>query len=138
MPPEPAPLGRRTLAFLIDQMVVLAVVLPPALVAGVAVDALVRPSQTRTVVFLVCMAVAFVYHFVLEWQYGRTVGKQVLGLAVVGADGSPLGVRGSFLRNALRLVDGLGYWSVAVGIILFRGDGKRFGDVVGRTLVVER
>ncbi len=47
-----------------------------------------------------------------------------------------LGVRGSFLRNAFRLIDGLGYWSVAVGVILYRGDGKRIGDVVGRTLVL--
>ena len=82
------------------------------------------------------MGVAFVYHFLLEWLTDLTIGKRLLGLRVVADDGTPLGVRGSLLRNALRLIDGLLYWGVAVAIILLRGDGKRLGDVVGRTLVV--
>jgi len=41
----------------------------------------------------------------------------------------------SFLWNAVRLVDGVEYWSVAV--LPLRGDGKRIGDVVGETLVAE-
>lgn len=135
--PVSAPLARRVPAFLVDQFVVLLLVVPPAFVAGVSLAELVRPGRTRTVIFLVLMAVAFVYHFLLEWLTGRTVGKRLFGLRVVADDGRPLGVVGSFLRNALRLIDGLGYWTVAVAIILVRGDGKRLGDVVGHTLVVE-
>lgn len=136
MAPDAAPLSIRTPAFLLDQLVVLLLVIPPALVNGVGFDELVSPGRTRTIVFLVLMAVAFGYHFLTEWLTGRTLGKQVFGLTVVADDGTPLGGRGSFLRNALRLIDGLGYWSVAVVVILYRGDGKRLGDVVGRTLVV--
>jgi len=136
MVPEPAPLRYRTPAFLLDQLVVILLVLPPVLAAGVPFDDVVSPGRTRRVVFLVLMAVAFVYHFVAEWLTGLTVGKRALGLRVVADDGAPLGVRGSLLRNALRLIDGLLYWGVAVAVILVRGDGKRIGDVVGRTLVV--
>jgi uncharacterized RDD family membrane protein YckC len=134
--PEPAPLSRRTPAFLLDQLVVILLVVPPAVAVGVPFEDVVSPGDTRQAIFLVLMGVAFIYHFLLEWLTGLTIGKRLLGLRVVADDGTPLGVRGSLLRNALRLIDGLLYWGVAVAIILFRGDGKRLGDVVGRTLVV--
>jgi uncharacterized RDD family membrane protein YckC len=135
--PAPASLVRRTPAFLVDQFAVLVLVVAPALLAGIEFDAIVSPGQTRRVIFLLLMAVAFVYHFSLELATGQTLGKWLFGLEVVRDDGRPLGVWGSFLRNALRLLDGLGYWSVAVAVILLRGDGKRIGDVVGQTLVVD-
>jgi uncharacterized RDD family membrane protein YckC len=134
--PAPAPLPRRTVAFLFDQAVVTALVVGPALAAGVMPAAVVSPGRTRALLFVAAMGVAFGYHFLLEWRTGRTLGKRLLGLRVVAADGSPLGAWGSFVRNALRLVDGLGYWTVAVAVIGYRGDGKRLGDALGRTLVV--
>ena len=132
--PTPAPLRVRTPAFLCDQLVVTLLVVGPALALGYRAELLTPPE--RTWAFLAAMAVAFLYHLLAEWLTGTTLGKRVFGLRVVGDEGSPLDFRGSFLRNALRLVDGLGYWSVAVAVILFRGDGKRLGDWVGRTLVV--
>lgn len=136
MAPEPASLVVRTPAFLLDQAVVSLLVVGPALLVGVPFAELLAPGRTRTVVFLLLMAVAFGYHFLAEWLTGRTLGKRLFGLRVVGDDGSRLGVRGSFVRNVLRLVDGLGYWTVAVVVIVYRGDGKRLGDVLGHTLVV--
>jgi uncharacterized RDD family membrane protein YckC len=126
----------RTPAFLFDQFVVGVVVVGPALALGTAPRALVTPGRTRTVVFLALLAVAFVYHFAFEWRDGRTPGKRLLGLRVVSDDGGPVDDRASFLRNALRLVDGLGYWTVAVLVLAYRGDGRRVGDVAGGTLVV--
>jgi len=108
----------------------------PAIGVGVSPVEVVSPGATRRNLFVLLMGIAFVYHFVLELRTGTTLGKRLFGLRVVSDDGGSLGASGSFLRNALRLVDGLGYWSVAVAIILIRGDGKRLGDAVGRTLVV--
>jgi uncharacterized RDD family membrane protein YckC len=133
-PPDPAPLRVRTPAFLLDQLVVTVLVVGPALALGYRADLLTPPE--RTWAFLAAMAVAFLYHLFAEWLTGTTLGKRVFGLRVVADDGTPLTVRGSFIRNALRLVDGLGYWSVAVAVVLVRGDGKRLGDWAGRTLVV--
>lgn len=134
--PSPAPLPRRTVAFLIDQAAVLVLVVVPAVLLGVPAVRVVAPGRTRTLLFLAAMAVAFLYHWVLEWRTGQTLGKRFLGLRAVHDDGRPLSLGGSFRRNALRLIDGLGYWTVAVVVILARGDGKRLGDVVGRSLVV--
>ncbi|MFC7211159.1 RDD family protein [Natronoarchaeum sp. GCM10025321] len=137
MTPVPAPLTIRTPAFLLDQVVVTCLVVPPVLGLGVEFGTIVSPGEPRQLVFVALMAVAFAYHFLAEWLTGRTLGKELFNLRVLADDGSALGLRGSFLRNALRLIDGLGYWSVAVFVILLRGDGKRIGDVVGRTLVVQ-
>jgi len=136
--PTPAPLTRRTPAFLFDQLVVLALVVPPGLLGSATVDDLLSPGETRQLVFIVLMAVAFVYHFLLAWVTGQTLGKAVFGLKVVGSNRRELTFSESLLRNALRLVDGLLYWGVAVAVILFRGDGKRIGDVVADSLVVEK
>lgn len=132
--PAPAPLRVRTPAFLLDQLVVTLLVVGPALALGYRTELLTPPE--RTWAFLAAMAVAFLYHLFAEWLTGTTLGKRVFGLRVVADDGSRLSFAGSFLRNALRLVDGLGYWSVAVAVIVYRGDGKRLGDWVGGTLVV--
>jgi uncharacterized RDD family membrane protein YckC len=120
----------------VDQAVVTLLGVGPVVALGTPLAAVVSPGRTRTLVFLLLMAIAFVYHLLLEWRWGRTPGKRLFGLRVVGGDGSPLDFRGSFLRNALRLIDGLGYWSVAVLVVLVRGDGRRLGDVAGDTLVV--
>lgn len=133
---EPAPLHSRTPAFLCDQAIVLILGVVPAVATGVPLADIIEPGTTRRQVFVLLMGIAFVYHFVLEWQTGTTVGKRLLGLGVRRDDGTAIGVGESFVRNALRLIDGLGYWGVAVAIILVRGDGKRLGDVFGRTLVV--
>lgn len=138
MAPEPAPLLDRTAAFLCDQFVVLCLGVLPALAAGVELGEIISPGETRRAIFVLLMGIAFVYHFLLEWLTGQTPGKWVFGLRAVSDDGGKLGFWGSFLRNALRLIDGLGYWTVAVAVILFRGDGKRIGDVVGKTLVVDK
>lgn len=131
-----APLRVRTPAFLLDQLVVIAVVVGPALAAGTGTEALLEPGETRTAVFLALNAVAFVYHFALELRWGETLGKRLFGLRVVTDDGAAIGVRASLLRNALRAIDGLGYWTVAVVVILIRGDGKRLGDIAAKTNVV--
>lgn len=129
--PSPAPFLPRTAAFLLDQLVVLVLIVGPLALAGVAVLA----PANRTPIFLALMAAAFCYHFLLEWLFGTTLGKRGFGLRVVADDGQPLGLWGSFVRNALRLIDGLGYWTVATVIVFYRGDGKRLGDALARTLV---
>jgi uncharacterized RDD family membrane protein YckC len=133
---EPAPLRVRTPAFLCDQVIVLLLGVVPVIGAGVPLTDVVTPGEVRRRVFVLLMGIAFVYHLVLEWQTGTTAGKRLFGLRVVRDDGTSIGPVESFVRNALRLIDGLGYWSVAVAIILLRGDGKRLGDLFGRTLVV--
>jgi uncharacterized RDD family membrane protein YckC len=85
-------------------------------------------------VFLVLMLLYFV---LLEGLAGATLGKWVLGLRVVNANGEKPGLARSILRNLLRLVDGLpAFGIVGVVLILRSQERARFGDWVAGTRVV--
>lgn len=85
--------------------------------------------------------------FALEWLvpvlfevlwHGQTPGKKALGLVVLHDDGTPVGWRASFIRNAMRFVDFLPA-AYATGFIVTLIDplGRRLGDLVAGTLVVQ-
>jgi hypothetical protein len=68
---------------------------------------------------------------------GRTPGKRALGLRVVLADGRPVGLRSSSVRNVLRLVEGLPLSYVpAIVSILVTDSNQRLGDLAAGTVVV--
>jgi uncharacterized RDD family membrane protein YckC len=84
--------------------------------------------------------------FVLEWGYfvacdmlmsGRSLGKKALGLRVVSAQGLPVGLGDSLLRNLLRGADFLpiGY-VLGVVCMVFDARFRRLGDLVAGTLVI--
>lgn len=77
------------------------------------------------------------YGFLLEWRYGRTLGKVNRGLLVVMADGSRCTLWASAVRNLLRYVDLLGIPPLVVGLVaMLAGDGRRVGDYAAGTRVV--
>lgn len=84
--------------------------------------------------------------FVVFWGYnvlfevlndGQTLGKRAFGLRVVNANGTPVGWLASTLRNLLRTADMLPF-AYGAGLVasLFDAQGRRFGDMVARTLVI--
>lgn len=84
--------------------------------------------------------------FLLEWAYpilfevfwrGRTPGKNILGIAVMNDDGTPVGWSASFVRNTLRVIDGAPILLYAAGFvtIMLNRDGKRLGDLAAGTVV---
>lgn len=129
---------RRALAYLID------LAIRVGLVALVFVLLSLIESSTGLDGFSV--GVFLVFHFALEWLYfvafetlwsGRSPGKRVLGLRVVGQDGRSLTMLDSMLRNLLRAADFLPF-GYAVGLVIMGGDPlfRRLGDMVAGTIVV--
>src|SRR6059058_6220091 len=60
--------------------------------------------------------VLFLYSFLAEGLYGRTLGKEIIGLRVERIDGKSMDLRSSFIRNISKI-----YWlllvlDVAVGL----------------------
>ena len=85
--------------------------------------------------------------FALQWGYfllfellrdGQTPGKKVLRLRVLHSSGQPVSVRGSVIRNVLRIVD----FQPAVtgvlggGVMMLTGRSQRLGDLAADTIVV--
>ena len=76
--------------------------------------------------------------FEVLWN-GATPGKRLCNLAVVNADGTPVGWPASILRNVLRWADMLpiGY-AVGLASMLLDSQFRRLGDLAAGTVVIHR
>jgi uncharacterized RDD family membrane protein YckC len=85
-------------------------------------------------------ALATLYPVVFEvlWN-GATPGKRVCNLAVVNADGTPVGWPAAFLRNVMRFADVLpvGY-AVGLASMVIDRQFRRLGDLAAGTVVIHR
>jgi len=79
----------------------------------------------------------FLYFILLEGYKGQTVGKMITGIKVVKEDGSSCDMQASFIRNILRIIDGMFAYIVGAIIIAVSDKNQRLGDLAGKTIVVE-
>jgi uncharacterized RDD family membrane protein YckC len=121
----------RALAWVIDLAIRGALMLSASAVLGL----LGRGGMGLFAVLL--FVVVWFYPVVCEAAWGQTLGKRVLRLRVVAANGAPIGWLASFVRNLLRVVDMLPF-GYACGLVASLADpwGRRLGDMVAGTLVV--
>jgi len=82
-------------------------------------------------------ALAFGYHTVFEWLFGKTIGKRLVRIRVTDTDGSSLTLGRSLIRNLLRPVDMLPvlYLVGVVGMVVSDRQ-QRVGDRLAGTTVV--
>jgi len=125
---------------------------PVARALALFVDqAIIWAGLTLSLVLLVQIGDAGLGIFIIilflgQWLYpvvfevlgsGRTLGKRMLKLRVLRADGLPVGWGPSLLRNLLRFVDGLPFaYTVGLVSVLLTRDFQRVGDLVAGTVVV--
>jgi uncharacterized RDD family membrane protein YckC len=139
-----AGLAPRALALLVDLLVFCAVFFPVTrLLKGVwmmsATDH--RWASGLLVTDPMCLGfllVMLLYFVVLEGLAGCTLGKLATGLRVKSVDGAVPGLGKAFLRNVLRVVDGLPALGI-LGIILMATSPERarFGDRIAGTRVIQ-
>jgi uncharacterized RDD family membrane protein YckC len=127
--------NRRVLAALVD----LALVGLGAVVILFAADALTGDrSEVRGALSAVILGWTLYYYFALESGGGQTVGKKLLKLRVVRADGRPAGMREIAVRTVLRVVDGVGAYIVGLIVMLVTGQRRqRLGDLAAGTIIVD-
>jgi uncharacterized RDD family membrane protein YckC len=85
--------------------------------------------------FLVVLA----YYIGLEATSGQTLGKKVMGLRVVSAEG-PYTTGKAVIRNVLRIVDGLPIlipYLVGLIVMVSSKNTQRIGDMAAGTIVVK-
>jgi uncharacterized RDD family membrane protein YckC len=127
--------NRRVLAALVD----LAIVVAGTVVILFAADALSGDrGDVRGALGAVVLGWALYYYFAMESGDGQTVGKKLLKLRVVRADGRPAGMREIAVRTVLRVVDGVGCYIVGLIVMLATGQRRqRLGDLAAGTIVVD-
>lgn len=129
----------RTIASMIDLMV-----LVPVLVLGaefLEVDPILTAGIPRGWLVLATLAALMIlqvlYSLPLEWIAGQTLGKRLVGIRVVDADGKRPSLWRAVVRNLMRLIDspcviGLpGFMSVSMS-----ERRQRMGDRLAGTIVV--
>src|SRR3954470_5964702 len=124
--------NRRILAAIVDLVIVAA----GALVILYAGDALT--GDRGGALAAVILGWALYYYFALESGAGQTVGKKLMNLRVVCADGRPAGMREIAVRTILRVIDGIGVYIVGLIVMLVTGQRRqRVGDLAAGTIVVD-
>lgn len=123
-------LARRAGAVVVDALIVgLALALAAVAVALLGGS---PPSAGQWGVPLVYLG----YHAGFEGTVATTPGKRLLGLTVVGEDGSPCGPWAAAIRTVCRAVDGIGFYILGVAVALATDGDRRLGDLAAGTRVV--
>jgi uncharacterized RDD family membrane protein YckC len=127
--------NRRVLAAIVD----LAIVAAGSVVILFAADALSSDTgDIRGALSAVILGWALYYYFALESGDGQTLGKKLMKLRVVRADGRPVGMNEIAVRTVLRVVDGIGLYIVGLIVMLATGQRRqRLGDMAAGTIIVD-
>ncbi|HLL97206.1 MAG TPA: RDD family protein [Spirosoma sp.] len=132
---EPASIGDRILATLIDYIVFLGWFM---LTLGVPTSLRI-PTGGYYVVLVVLLPIAL-YDLICEWLLnGRNVGKLAVDTRVVMLDGSQPGLGAYLIRWLFRLVESVVIFGGVVPVITVaaNGKGQRLGDIAAGTTVVK-
>ena len=107
--------------------------------AGFAVSIEDLRDPNHMTVLIALAAIDLLYRFVMEWAFGWTIGKRIIGLRVAELDGSRLTFRGALLRNLTRIIDSQVPFGVILGAFLMLKTERRqrLGDLFGRTVVLQ-
>jgi len=126
----------RFLALAIDVACVL--VLSGVLYKAAALARLVNSDWAMAAAMLASAAVFAGYWVLLEWRWrGQTVGKRLLRLRVMDAQGLRLQFSQVLIRNLLRAVDAApAFYLVGGAAAWVSAAGQRLGDVAANTVVV--
>jgi uncharacterized RDD family membrane protein YckC len=136
----PADLGRRTLAALIDLLVVGAMFFAFAATIGeISSEGSSFEASLSGGAMLLFVAATLAYYGVSEALTGRTLGKAVFGLRVVNvADNAPAQPGQVVIRTLLRLIDALPLLYL-IGFVCAAASERtaRVGDFAARTAVIQ-
>jgi uncharacterized RDD family membrane protein YckC len=124
-------LVERIVATVVDLLVMIPLVAVTAALLGVG-------TQSEAVFVSTVLVGYLSYYIVPEWLYGRTLGKQLLGIIVLRSDGRVPSLEQAVLRNLLRIIDGTGGYLLGLLGILLTQKNQRVGDLVSGTVVVSR
>jgi uncharacterized RDD family membrane protein YckC len=126
--------GSRFIAIVIDMALQLVLIVLAALAA---LD-LVGGGVGEALLAIAAFAALYLYYILFEvLAAGRTPGKRVTHLRVVRAQGAPVDLPASAIRNLLRLIDLLpAAYLVGLLSILVTQRNQRLGDLAAGTLVI--
>lgn len=133
-----AGLGSRIAASVIDALILGLLLILAAFGMFALVDRMGSPLLAIGIGWLIALLLTIGYFVAFEvFNEGRTPGKTMFSIRVLGIDGEPVAFGPSVVRNLLRLVDLFPALPVLGAIaILVSERNQRLGDLAARTIVV--
>jgi uncharacterized RDD family membrane protein YckC len=126
----------RFVAWFVDLLCITALVTSFGMVA--ALVQLISPGMAGAATTLAYFGISIGYGIVCEWWWrGQTVGKRMLRLRVVDAEGLRLQFHQIATRNLLRFVDSLPLFYFVGGLVCWLSPKcQRLGDLAANTIVI--
>ncbi len=127
---------KRVFAFLIDALTITVLVVIVSLVATIPflIGAAFPPTSPFVfptwwgLWFGIIPFLVFGYFIVADWLYGRTLGKQIMGLRVQRINGRPMDLWTSLVRNISKINIILLILDIAVGLGMRGEMSQKFSD----------
>ena len=138
---RPGAVGDRMLALAFDRTILaaLGLIAAAALADRLGLAGSTTPPGAGMIIGAVSVftVTVFVYHVLLEASVGTTLGKAIMGLQVRNESERNAFIAAA-IRNALRVLDGQALYLVGFLVALFSRRGRRIGDMVAQTTVLEQ
>jgi uncharacterized RDD family membrane protein YckC len=126
----------RFLAWFVDLLCIIVVMM--ALGIAISVLQLISANLAGALYLITYFVISIGYAIVCEWHWrGQTIGKRLLRLRVVDAEGLRLQFHQIVTRNLLRFVDSLPLFYFVGGLVSwFNPKCQRLGDLAANTIVI--
>ena len=139
---ELAGIGSRFLAGFVDSLIQTIAIVHIAIAVSLigSLEGEVARMPIRVVIVVgagLLIVIGYYVLFEMIWD-GQSPGKRMAGLRVIRADGTPIAIGDSLIRNILRLVDLIPiYYTVGIIAVFFTKRCQRLGDLAAGTIVVK-
>ena len=138
-----APLGKRVIAFGIDEIIlatlftiVLLVIDEPEIMAAAQSGSNLEVQKIASKFILHYAIIKFLYQAIFVYLYGATLGKLAVKIYCVRADGSSIDIATAAIRAAVRLISEMIFY-MGFLVALFTNSRQSLHDMAAKTLVVE-
>ena len=126
---------KRIMAVIIDHVIITIILLA---VYSRILNLDIGQISIDTSTFLLFFTIEFGYFFLLEYYFGKTIGKKIFNLEVKNSNHQNLSLYSAFIRNILRPVDQIGFYLLGFIAIVFTPKSQRIGDIMAKSYVVEK
>jgi len=130
---------QRAMAFILDLIVIFTPLFVAVEALNVAPEEIDFSNPRLWATWGLYLAIDALYHVLMEGCFGWTLGKKIIGIRVIAADGSPAGLRRALLRNLTRPLDATWPAGIFLGmsVLMTTRRRQRPGDLLAGTMVVE-
>lgn len=131
---KPANIISRIMAICIDHLLLFVIMV---LVYQYLFHGDINNIQLPGQIYIYFFLINFLYFFIFELIFHKTIGKKILNLEIIRTDHQKPQLINVFLRNLIRPIDMIGFYMLGMVFVVFTAQNQRLGDILGQTYVIK-